>query len=241
MLIGVINQSTLVSNEDAYNMTLLVSSQLRNHAAPAFDRLPPEVHYFTSAAAAPAGTFIIGILDNSDQAGALGYHELGFGRVFAEPVLQAGGNALTADLSVCSVLSHETLESWADIYANLWGDTGNGSCYAYELGDPVESDSYAVQIKAQPALAAETVAGTVSNFVLPSWFDPDGQAPYDHLGLLTAPFQVRTTGYVIAMTDGDVTESWGEHYPAWRKVTKASPSSRTARRHAKAFSASILT
>jgi hypothetical protein len=238
MLIGVINQSTLVSDEDAYNMTLLVSYQLRQHAAPAFDRLPPEVHYFTSAAAAPAGTFIIGILDNSDQAGALGYHELGFGRVFAEPVLQAGGNALTAELSVCSVLSHETLESWADIYANLWGDTGNGSCYAYELGDPVESDSYSIGVTAKDGTH---VLGTVSDFVLPSWFDPDGQAPYDHLGLLTAPFQVRSTGYVIAMTDGNVTESWGEHYPAWRKATKASPSSRTARRHAKAFSATLLT
>lgn len=241
MLIGVVNQSTHMTNQDAYSATLLVNHQLRNHAAPAFDRLPPEVRYYEDAAAAPAGTFIIGILDNSDQAGALGYHELGFGRVFVEPVLQAGGNALTAGLSVSSVLSHETLESFGDIYANLWGDTGNGTCYAYELGDPVESDSYVIQIKAEQALAAETVAGTVSNFVLPSWFDQDGAAPYDYMGLLTSPFQVRSNGYVIAMSDGSVSEHWGETYPEWRKATKATPSSRTSRRHFKAFSASKLT
>jgi hypothetical protein len=52
------------------------------------------------------------------------------------------------------------------------------------------------------------------------------------MGLVTAPFQVRDTGYVIAMAAGStaVTEQWGERYPEWRKATKASPSARTARR-----------
>jgi hypothetical protein len=81
----------------------------------------------------------------------------------------------------------------------------------------------------------------VSNFVLPSWFDPDGRGPYDYMGLLTAPFQVRPDGYVIAMSDGHISEHWGEQYPPWRKATKAGPCSRTARRHARAFSATILT
>jgi hypothetical protein len=238
MLIGVINDSSLVSGQDAYNMTLLVNHQLRNHAAPAYDRLPPEVHYFPGAAAVPAGTFVIGILDNSDQAGALGYHELGFGRVFAEPVLQAGGGVLAGALSVCSVLSHEVLESFGDLYANAWGDLGNGTCYAWELGDPVESDSYPVTVTAS---SGESVTGTVSDFVLPAWFDAEGVAPFDYMGLLAAPFEVRPDGYVIVMTDGNVTEHWGERYPAWRKATKASLASRTSKRHAKAFSASMLT
>jgi hypothetical protein len=228
MLIGVINQSTQVSDEDAYNMTLLVNQQLRSHAAPAYDRLPPEIHYFGDSA--PAGTFAIVILDNSDQPGALGYHALGYGRVFAEPVLQNGGGILTGALSVSSVLSHEVLESFGDLYANAWGDLGNGTCYAWELGDPVESDSYAVPVR---AVNGDQISGMVSNFVLPSWFDPDGQAPYDYMGLLIAPFEVRPTGYVIAMADGNVTEQWGEKYPEWRKATKASPSSRTSRRHTK--------
>lgn len=238
MLIGITNASTLITSEDAYNMTLLVNHQLRYHAAPAFDRLPPEVRFFDDPSVAPAGTFIIAILDNSDQAGALGYHTLGYGRVFAEPVLQNGGGILTGKLSVCSVLSHEVLESFGDLYANLWGDLGSGSSYAYELGDPVESDSYSIRVTARDGTH---VLGTVSNFVLPSWFDPDGQAPYDHEGLLTAPFEVRPDGYVIVMSDGNVTERWGERYPAWRKETKASPASRTYRRHGKAFSASRLT
>jgi hypothetical protein len=238
MLIGVINKSSLVSDRDAYDMTLLVNYQLRQHAAPAFDRLPPEIHYFPSATSVPAGAFVIAIGDNSDQAGALGYHALGYGRVFAEPVLQAGGGILAGELSVCSVLSHEALESFGDIYANLWGDTGNGTCYAYELGDPVESDSYSIGVRAKDGTH---VQGTVSDFVLPSWFDPAGEAPFDYLGQLTAPFEVRQTGYVIAMTDGNVTEQWGERYPEWRKAMKASPLSRTSQRHARATSARILT
>lgn len=238
MLIGVTNSSTLVSDEDAYAMTLLVNYQLRYQAAPAFDRLPPEIHYFPDPSAVPAGTFVVGILDDSDQAGALGYHELGFGRVFAQPVLSNGGGVFSGDVSVSSVLSHETLESFGDVYANLWGDTGDNSARAYELGDPVESDSYAVTVT---SLSGQQVSGMVSNFVLPSWFDPDGEKPYDYLGLLTAPFQVRPDGYVITMTDGNVTEQWGERYPDWRKATKAGPGSRTARRHAKAFSATLLT
>jgi hypothetical protein len=69
--------------------------------------------------------------------------------------------------------------------------------------------------------------------VLPAWFDPNA-APgkTDYLGLVTAPFQVRDTGYVIEMPSGasSVTEVWGERYPEWRKAVKASPAARTARR-----------
>jgi len=238
MLIGVVNKSTLVSDQDAYAMTVLVNHQLRHDAAPAYDRLPPLVRYFGATSSAPAGTFIIGILDNADQAGDLGWHTLGYGRVFAKPVLQAGGNALTDTLSVCSVLSHEALETFGDLYANDWSDLGNCTCYAKELADPVESDSYQLTVAAP---GGDQVTGTVSNFVLPSWFDLEGTGPYDQMGLLTQPFEVRPDGYVVAMTDGYTTEQWGEKYPAWRKATKASPSSRTSRRHAKSFAASDLT
>src|SRR6185437_14392559 len=118
MLIGVTNASNLVSDQDVYAMTLLVNHQLRHDAAPAFDRMPPEVRYFRDPSLAPAGTFIVGILDDSDQAGVLGWHEIGDGRVFARPVLENGGNALSNELSVCSVLSHEVLETFGDLYAN---------------------------------------------------------------------------------------------------------------------------
>jgi hypothetical protein len=233
MIIGVQNLSTLVTNEDVYLMTALVDRQLREHVAPAWGLAPPTVTFLAKPAEFPCDA-IIGVLDDADQAGDLGWHSEGpdadvYGRVFASPVLQNGGDALTNALSVCSVLSHECIETLGDSACNRWAQRTDGSQVAVELADPVEGDSYEITIES----SAQTVTGTVSNFVLPAWFDPDADpGPADCMGLVTAPFQVRDTGYVIVMAAGSttVTEQWGERYPEWRKATKADPLARTARR-----------
>lgn len=233
MIIGVQNLSTLVSGQDAYNMSLLVNRQLRDHAAPAWGLLPPSVIYLPGGPAGARYDAIIGLLDDADQAGDLGWHTEGpdakvYGRVFARPVLDNGGNALTNVLSVCSVLSHECLEILGDAACSLWAQSADGTLYARELGDPVESDSYAMEITARDGT---WVGGTVSDFVLPSWFDPDA-APgaTDYLGKVTSPFEVRPTGYAIVMTGGVISQQWGEKYPGWRMLTKLHPASRTAQR-----------
>lgn len=243
MIIGVQNLSTSVSSSLVYGMTLLVNRQLREHVAPAWDLLPPALEFLPaapSALALPPGVAIprydaiIGILDDADQAGDLGWHAEGpdadvYGRVFARPVLDNGGNALTAALSVCSVLSHEAIEVLGDAACDQWAQRADGTLAARELCDPVEGDSYLMTIT--PAGPEAPLSGTVSDFVLPAWFDPDA-APgaTDYMGLVTAPFLVRPTGYVISMTGGTVSEDWGEQYPAWRKAAKSHPAARTARR-----------
>ena len=227
-MIAVVNQSTLINDDEAYKMALACDFQVRHHAAPAYGVVPPVVRYLKSASEAPPGSWVLGIFDDADQAGDLGWHTEGpdgqvYGRVFVRPVLNNGGGILMSELSVCSVLSHEVLESFGDPHCNLWADTGRGTCYAYELADPVESDSYMVSVG--------SVMATVSDFVLPAWFDPQAPSgPFDFMGLLKAPCEVRRTGYVIAMTSGTVSDVWGEKYPQWRKATKLSDSSRTARR-----------
>lgn len=233
MIIGVQNLSTSVTSEDVYSMVLLVARQLRENVAPSWGLVPPSVLYLGEPTEFKCDA-IIGILDDADQAGDLGWHSEGpnadvYGRVFAVPVLQNGGNALTNSLSVCSVLSHECIETLGDSACNRWAQRADGSWVAVELCDPVEGDSYTITIES----SLETVTGTVSDFVLPAWFDPDADpGGADYMGLVTAPFQVRDTGYVITMAAGSdaVTEQWGERYPEWRKATKASPASRTARR-----------
>lgn len=233
MIIAVQNLSTLVNGQDAYDMTLLVNRQLRDHVAPAWGLLPPSVVFLPVGASGVHYDAIIGILDNADQAGDLGWHTEGpdadvYGRVFAQPVLANGGNAITADLSVCSVLSHEAIETLLDSSCDRWAQRADGALVAVEGGDPVESDSYRVTVTAK---SGEEVTGTVSDFVLPSWFDPNAApGPTDYMGLVTAPFQIRSTGYAIVMTGGTVSQAWGEQYPAWRQVTKAHETSRTARR-----------
>jgi hypothetical protein len=231
LIIAVQNLSTLVSSQDAYDMTLLVDRQVRDHVAPAWGIQPPQV-VFLAVAAGRKYDALIGILDDADQAGDLGWHTEGpdaavYGRVFARPVLANGGNALTNQLSVCSVLSHEVIEVVGDAACNGWAQRADGSLAARELCDPVEGDSYVMTVKA----AGETVSGTVSDFVFPAWFDPDAAgAPFDWMYLLSSPFQVRPSGYLIVMAGGTVTEQWGEEFPLWRLVTKEHPTARTARR-----------
>lgn len=233
MFIAVVNMSTLVTHVDAYEMAILADHQLRHHVAPAWDRLPPHVAYFPSADPVPQGSAVIGILDDADQAGVLGWHTessggIVYGRVFARPVLDNGGNALTNQLSVCSVLSHEVIETFLDSACDLWADAGSGTAYAREGCDAVEGDSYALGVGTGPL----AISGTVSDFLLPAWFDPMAASGsrFDYLGLVTAPFQVRPTGYTITMTEGNVSQTFGEHYPEWRKATKTWVIARTARR-----------
>jgi hypothetical protein len=231
VLIAVQNLSSAVSSVDAYEMSLLADYQLRHHVAPAWGLLPPVVSYVNSVHPAAPGTAVISIFDDADQAGDLGWHSEGsggviYGRVFAQPVLANGGNAMSDPLSVCSVLSHEAIETFLDSACDLWADGGSGTAYAREGCDAVEGDSYVITIGTGPL----AVSGTVSDFLLPGWFDPDADAPYDYLGLTTGPLQVRTTGYTLTMTAGAVSQSFGEHYPSWRRATKTYPLARTARR-----------
>jgi hypothetical protein len=232
VIIGVTNAATSVSNDDVYTMVLLVDKQVREHVAPAWGIQPPSVSFFSGSPKIKYGA-IITVFDDADQAGDLGYHSEGpdadvYGRVFAQPVLQNGGNALSDILSVCSVLSHEVIETIGDSACNRWAQQADGTEIALELCDPVESSSYEMTVT---SVAGTEVSGTVSDFVLPTWFDPDA-APgaTDYMALLSSPFQVQSDGYVISMTGGTVTENWGETYPLWRIATKENMTSRTARR-----------
>lgn len=224
----IVNKSTLVSDADVKTMVRAVAYQVRFDACPLFGLVPPPVVFSTSVTTSPSGSFAIAILDNSDQAGALGWHTEGpgdviYGEVFAQPVLDNGGNALSAELSVASVLSHEVLETLVDPHANLWADDGHGTAYAYEVGDPVESDSYEIDVSGQKVM--------VSNFVTPHWFDPMAKSGehFDYMRRTTSPFQMTSGGYVVTMVDGNVSQRFGDTFPEWRKGIKSRPNAN--RRH----------
>lgn len=228
-MITVVNRSSLMSSPDVQLAVRAVAWQLRYQAAPAWGKTPLPVVYSPTEQTAPPGSWVIGIFDDSDQAGALGWHDIArgdivFGRVFVRPVLTHGGNALTAPLSVASVLSHEVLETFCDPYCNLYADADGTRSIAVEVGDPVEGDSYVIPVSGTPV--------QVSNFVLPRWFDPVATVgPFDQMGKLTRPFSMTPGGYLIVMADGVVSQVFGERYEQWRTTElKQSPLSRTARR-----------
>ena len=104
------------------------------------------------------GWWQIVILDNPDQAGALGYHEMTsqgtpIGKVFAKLDLDNGSSWTTT-------LSHELLEMLADPWINWCAVGSNDKIYALEVCDAVEADNLGYQIDGV----------LLSDFVTPSWF-----------------------------------------------------------------------
>ena len=136
----------------------------------------------------PAGAWLLGIFDDADQAGALGYHDLTsaglpLGKVFAKTTLDNGGLWTVT-------FSHELLEILADPNINLCAfDEGNRRLYAYEVCDAVEADKLGYAINGV----------TVSDFVLPGWFEPTHIAKNERFAFksrVTAPFQLLAGGYI---------------------------------------------
>jgi len=227
MLIAIVTQSTLVSTSDAASMTQAIASQIRLDVAPLWDRAPAAVVFYTDTSAIPATAHVITITDSiKDQpAGVLGYHteDQGgklWGIVAAQPELSNGGKVTTGDWSVSSVLSHEVLEMFVDPNCNLWSNDGKGTMYTFEVCDPVEAPSYAVN------------GVSVSNFVTPAWFDPlaGPGAQFDKLSLLTAPFSILKGGYVVYARAGKEQQKFGDEFPQWRKDMKQGRFACTRRR-----------
>lgn len=228
MLIAILNQSTLVSDEDAATMTQAIAAQVRLDVAPLWDRAPAAVVFYTDSKDVPVAAHGIALVDTiKDQPkGVLGYHteDQGgklWGVVAAQPELENGGKATTGDWSVSSVLSHEVLEMYIDPNCNLWANDGQGKAYSFEVCDPVEAPSYVVN------------GVSVSNFVTPAWFDPlsdHASAQYDKLGKLHAPFSILKGGYVVYESAGAEHQKFGENFPDWRKQMKSGKLARTRRR-----------
>lgn len=151
-------------------------------------------------------TWELAFLDNSDQAGALGYHDfdpkaLPTAKVFAATDKQYG-------LSSSVTASHEALEMLADPYINLAAQTDNDTFYGYEVGDPVEADADGYSINVAPK-GQTPIWIPVSNFILPYWFVPEAIGrQYDYCELLTQPLEVRPGGYVSKYVAG---QGWGQY------------------------------
>jgi hypothetical protein len=232
VFVAVQNHSTRVSDADVALMVRAVAHQVRYDVAPAWGSKAASVVFLPRGAAVPAGSYAIGVYDDADQADALGYHSeeadgTVYGKVFASPVLDHGGTVLEGELSVSAVLSHEVLETFVDPHVQLWASDGGDGLYAYEVCDAVEDGSYVVRVGGKEV--------SVSNFVLPAYFD--AQAPagtrVDHLAQLKRPFELSRGGYAVKITlgrDAKVDQVFGERFPEWKKASKQHPLARLARR-----------
>src|SRR5437879_3900794 len=157
MQIALLNESTVVTDHDIAAITHALQTQVDRDWQPVWGSRADLVAV-PKGQPLPAGAWWLGFFDNSDQAGALGYHDLTneglpLGKVFAATDKQYGQK-------VSVTASHELLEMLGDPDICRCINQGH-TLYALEVCDPVEADNLGYDIDSV----------TVSNFVTPAYFE----------------------------------------------------------------------
>lgn len=204
--IGITNHSTVVSDAEYHRMVTAVAYQVEHHVAPSWRIVPPMV-----GTSVGAGVCEVRIVDRCDAPGAIAYHT---DRVGVPYGLVGAKTAMDDDTTVSGALSHEVLEIIGDAAVNTWAEAESGFCYALELCDPVQGQEYEIDHV------------SVSNFVLPEYFDPfaPSGAKVDYLGTLSYPFQIAPTGYAV------VRDPHGKLHNVFGAACRKQPSERMKRR-----------
>lgn len=223
--LSIVNQSTITSEltlDVNAKIAAAIQRQLSEHVASLWQAGAMSCEVAETLDNVPTNNCPIVLLNDSDQAGALGYHATTpdgrpYARVFVAPIMVNGGTLFEGNNCISATISHEAAESSADPYALWWCDMPDGTQDALELCDRVESDVYAID------------GISVSNFLAPRAFS-QGPGPYDFMNLLTSPFEIRPGGYAIRRNNGVVTTPFGAEYPSWKKSAKAHAASRTSKR-----------
>lgn len=182
--IAVINESTAISDADVHNM-LPAFDQQWNKDLDSVWGVEAATFTFVPRAQAPAsGAWWVVFLDDSDQAGALAYHDLTneglpISKVFVKTIL-----ADNASVSVGA--THEICEMAVDPWLNSAYQDPQGVFWAGEVCDPVEDDQYGYQIGGI----------LVTDFVTPNWFaHQHAHSNIDFKGHALAAFEVLSGGY----------------------------------------------
>jgi hypothetical protein len=132
-----------------------------------------------------SGTWWVVFLDDSDQAGALAYHDLTdeglpISKVFVKTIKADNNGSVTVGAT------HEICEMAVDPWLNSAYQDPQGVFWAGEVCDPVEDDQYGYEIGGV----------LVTDFVTPNWFaHQHAQSNIDFKGHANAAFQVLTGGY----------------------------------------------
>lgn len=195
-----VNESTVVSDAEVQACMAALQVQANQHFAPIWGTDQVELTFLAKTHDPLPGQWELIFMDDSDQAGALGYHETTvhgdpIGYVFCKSDLQYGESwTVTA--------SHELLEMIGDPWINrvVEVDTASSATfYMSEVSDAVEDDSFGYDI----ALGGQ--ATKVSDFVYPAFFVPGDAGPYDRQRAITKPLQILKNGYmaVLSMTGGE--------------------------------------
>ena len=193
MNIYIKNVSTVLDDPEvrATHAPLIMYSR---HIRSFWGSMQPGIFYLLPNEDAPAKAWQIIIADDSDQAGALGYHDVTpdgrpISYVFAKTDLQYG-----YDWQI--TLTHEFAEMMLDPFIMRCEQTGNNRFHALELCDPCEADELGYLINAGGFIMK------VSDFITPYWFVPGATGIFDYCGHIKKPLEVLDGGYAYYWEDG---------------------------------------
>lgn len=209
-MIAVVRHSNEITDDDALRFSAAFQNQVTRDFA-ATHGPDAVVSFYTNGMRVPSGAWLLALLDDSDQADALGYHEatrhgLPLGKVFVRTTKRDGGIWTVAG-------SHEGLEMLGDPFVNKVAtvDGPHGMrLYAYEVADAPEADE----------LGYEIDGVRVSDFVTPEWFDPrtPSHTITSFARNLRGPLSLAKGGYIGIC---DVTSPQG-----WTQLTDDRPGAR---------------
>jgi hypothetical protein len=182
--ISLINRTSRIRDARFAFILPALQAQLTEDFCPAWGIDPVTLSLVGRAGDPNPSYWNVWLLDNSDQASALGYHYAESGipesKIFVEDDMRYG-----SEISV--TIAHELMEMLADPKIDRMGPIIDGLQYVVEVGDPVEAD----------ADGPQRGGVRLSNFALPSYFVPGSAGPWDFMGLLKGPCpEMRPGGYL---------------------------------------------
>lgn len=195
--VDVVNSSTVVNDNDLIKWCSAVKKQADTDIAKYWS-YTVNMNFIPKGGKPAAGNAVMGIFDNSDQAGVLGWHDVGPNN---EPLIKIFAKTSESfQLSPSGTISHEIVESISDMNSNTtikgFDESGKACLYFMESADAVENDLY-------------QIGGVdVSDFVTPAWFHKNSNGPYDFLGHVSKPFQILSGGYMEISYDNGA--NWNE-------------------------------
>lgn len=188
MPIAVLNESTALTDAEVESYIPAFQTQVSQHFGPIWGATA-ELVFYPKNQAPPGSSWQVVFLDTSDQAGALGYHDLTaanqpLSKIFAGSDKQYGYSSSVTG-------SHEIMEMLADpgINATYTVEDNQGNLVgllAREVADAPEDDQYSYEIGGVK----------VSDFVYPAWFGGIEGTKFDYCGHITKAGQILSGGYI---------------------------------------------
>jgi len=182
--ISIIRESTVITDAAVQKMIPAFSQQWNSDLKSIWGVDQAEFKFVPKGQKPAAGSWWMVFLDNSDQAGALAYHDLTDEGL---PISKVFVKTLMEDKASVSVgATHEMCEMAVDPWLNSAYQDLSGTFWAGEVCDPVESDQYGYMI-------GDVL---VTDFVTPNWFGHQhAQTQIDFKNQAHVAFEVLSGGY----------------------------------------------